>query len=215
MCLAQNSASGIVGFTNNHREQYWTDRDTLRLMGVDGAGADGAGDKIRNTQQAAANYHCWQKRRIDTMSPLGSSADAAVAVGASGTSGGAVLFASQWLALAQDRRLLQDYKDYLQLRKHLKVSSVDGYTGKGAVDEDDPDHKGVCGLGQHEMYSDHREDQSILSILLKQWRVRTFPEPSQWLVPPKCSPNSPSCAAAAEIRKSAGLPNEAFYSHTG
>ena len=61
--------------------------------------------------------------------------------------------------------------------------------------------------------------QSILSLLLKKHRVRTFPEPSQWLAPPpngRCdSAKSAACKAAAEVRKLAGLPEQAFYTHNG
>ena len=72
--------------------------------------------------------------------------------------------ASEWLALSQDRRLLQDYRDYLHERAHLEVGKADGLQAKkgeadGQNGADDDATSGVCGLEDYPGYNDHREDQ--------------------------------------------------------
>jgi hypothetical protein len=149
--------------------------------------------EVKSTQQSAANYHCWQKRPAS------------------------VRFATEWLTYSQDRRILQDHKDYMKVSDELLVSQRE----KGATKPPMATADTVCGYPNSDIYDDHREDQSVLSLVMKRWGIMTFPEPSQWLTSTavrtrpsgKCDEHTSSCQAAAELRRQAGLPPEAIYRH--
>lgn len=42
------------------------------------------------------------------------------------------------------------------------------------------DDSNRLGLDNHAGFIEHRHDQSILSLLAKKWKIKTYPDPSQW-----------------------------------